>query len=100
MPLAIDFTYPAPVSKPRPVKAKLDPVVIFNTQTNEVSGFYAEYLENTENPSLPPVLDSTRKPFKVLLSDAQLQQILAVIIGPAQEQGVLVPGSTPVIVAP
>lgn len=102
MPLNVQFNYPAPVPKPKPVKAVLDSVVTINLRTNEVAGFYREYLQPIDESGVPlpdaqPTMSPDRKPFSVFLSDVQLQQILGIVQPEAEVQGALVAGSTPVI---
>jgi hypothetical protein len=93
--MEIKFDYPAPITKPRPVGAKLFPIVQINTDAHIVAGQYQEFLENA-TAGEPPVLSPDMKPFVVTLTEEQLQQILGVIMVPAQQQGALVAGSTPV----
>lgn len=102
MPLDVEFNYPAPIAKPRPVKAVLDGMLSINFRTNEVTAPYYEYHQPLDANGVPqldgaPVRGTERKALRIFLSDTQLQQIFGIIGPEVAAQGSLAAGSAPVI---
>lgn len=97
MALDVKISYPSPVQAPRPVGAALAPTFVVNAKTNEATGSLQELLENPGDPTKPVPGAIGRRSFVVRLSDAQLRTMFNIIMSAAQEQGILVPGSTPLV---
>jgi hypothetical protein len=100
MPIDVKFSFPAPLPRPRPVSSVLDPIVVFDITKNTVAGGFRKFYESTNPESPDPVLDTTRVPFTVILTDADMEAILAIVAPRAMEQGILPAGSTPTVVVP
>lgn len=99
MPLNVAFNYPAPVAKPRPVRAEVVGSITVDLRTNEMTGALLEYLcpvdaNGNPVPDAAPIPDAMPKPFRVYISDAQVRQIIDIIGTELEAQGIVAAGST------